>query len=91
MDFIKRQLRDKASALLSVAPDRVAPLPRVTVSGDSEVLLECHKGILLYREDRLRAATACGDITVTGKGLTLRELTKDMLLIRGRVEGVYYG
>ena len=85
-----KSIREKTADILSVAPDRIASLPRVIISGRSEVLLECHKGIVLYRADKLIAATSEGCISVCGEKLILKELRKDMLLVQGRIRGVTY-
>lgn len=72
-------------------PEEVAlGLPRLLLRGDSALSLENHQGILEYGEALIRVRTACGVLSVEGEGMTLAQMGKHDLLLRGTIRTVRY-
>ena len=72
-------------------PDEPARPPTGTLFGSDWALVENHKGLYQYREQEICLYTREGMLVVSGKGLTLKELSPERMFICGSVEAVRYG
>ena len=58
---------------------------RITSIGNRQLLVENHCGIRRYSESSILLATRCGCVEVTGSALSLCEVRRDALVIRGSI------
>lgn len=63
-------------------------LPLVELCGDRRVLIENHRGVSRYGGDQICVRVAFGEVAVQGCGLELARMTKEQLVICGRIDGV---
>lgn len=61
---------------------------RITSIGNRALLVENHRGILEFQQDRIALATGCGSVLVEGEQLLLSEVRRDALIIRGEIRHV---
>lgn len=71
-------------------PEVVSSLPRLVWYGSEKLLIEQHRGIVTYQQDILRFQTACGLLTIEGKGLELSQYGPDQAMVRGRIARLSY-
>lgn len=83
--MIRRKRRATAPAI-EWLKDVSGSRPRATMAGAKRVLVENHTGIISLTDGLIRLACSGGEITVTGRELTLSELRRDTAI----VEGVIY-
>ena len=69
-------------------PAETAGEPRLTQVGRSNLLVENHRGVFEYRAGCVRLKTRDGMLLVTGGELIIRELSKERMLIAGRIDSV---
>lgn len=62
--------------------------PIVEIAGSQRVLIENHLGVLGYSRERILVKVKFGCIHVCGCGLELLRMTREQLVIRGRIDGV---
>ncbi len=62
----------------------------ITLTGNSEMLIEGLRGILDYDCDALRVNTVSGIVAVTGSELTIKGLTAEELSLKGRIVSVEF-
>ena len=62
--------------------------PIVEIAGDRRVLIENHFGVKEYSRERIGVKVKYGVVTVCGCGLELIRMTKEQLVISGRIDGV---
>ena len=60
----------------------------VEIMGDDRVLIEGHKGVREYSRERIGVNVKFGMVTVCGNGLTLRCMTREQLIITGKIQGI---
>ena len=60
----------------------------VEMVGDRRVLVEHHKGIYQYQQDRIGIHVKYGDILVQGCGMEIASMTRYQLVITGRIDGI---
>lgn len=66
-------------------------LPGMTVAelaGDTRVLIEGHGGVTEYCRERVTVKVGYGLLSVTGCGLELRQMSRQQLVICGRIDGI---
>lgn len=62
----------------------------VTVTGNTEMLLENYKGIIEYTSERIRVQTKTCQVEVRGKQLLIAYYTNDEMKITGKICEVIY-
>lgn len=60
----------------------------VEIAGDCRVLVENHCGIIQYSRERICINVKFGRISVCGYNLELKRMTKEQLIISGKIEQV---
>ena len=68
--------------------DTLPGLPVVELAGDRRVLIENHLGVKAYGCERILVKVGFGHICVCGHGLNLIRMTREQLVIKGRIEGI---
>lgn len=70
-------------------PGEAAPgLPLVEICGQRRVLIENHRGVLSYGTELIRVCVSYGAVEVRGCGLELARMTREQLVIQGRIDSV---
>ncbi len=62
--------------------------PLVELAGDRRVLIENHRGVTEYGREQIRVRVRYGQILVCGGGMELARMTKEQLVIAGRIDSV---
>lgn len=85
----------KAYRFLELLADRAEletePMPAqpiIELAGDRRVLVENHSGVRAYSSERILINVRFGMVCVCGCGLQLIRMTKEQLVIRGRIDSV---
>lgn len=70
-------------------PAEAAPMQTlIEIAGEHRVLIENHKGVTVYGCNRIHIKATYGLVCVCGGNLKLARMTKQQLVIMGRIEGV---
>ena len=78
------------AGIFEIPQDIVLDLPRITMLGNKQVLIENHKGIIEYNETLVRVKLSQGELTVCGNELMLGNLQVEQILIEAVVTEVKY-
>ena len=62
--------------------------PIVEIAGDRRVLIENHFGVKEYSKERITVKVRYGCVSICGCQLELLRMTREQLVIRGRIDGV---
>lgn len=63
-------------------------MPLIELAGDRRVLIENHSGVTEYGREKIQVKVRYGQICVCGAGLELSRMTKQQLVISGRIDTV---
>lgn len=63
-------------------------IPKITMLGFNEMLIENYKGILEYEEFFIRICTYIGNVNINGFELKLNQITDEDIKITGRIENI---
>lgn len=66
----------------------VSNVPKITIIGFDEILIENYKGILEYEEFYIRINTHIGIINISGFNLNLEQMSKDDILVTGKIDSI---
>lgn len=83
--LMRRMLRS-----LELPEDVDLSVPRCTLVGRRDLLVENHKGILAYCAESVRLMSAEGDVVITGDALILTEFSRERALVSGRIDAVAF-
>lgn len=61
-------------------------LPLISLVGREEVIIENYRGILEYGEETVRLGTAEGILRIQGKGLCLKQLSAECMVVTGKID-----
>lgn len=76
--------------ILDIPQDVVLDLPRITMLGNKQLLIENHKGIIEYTSSLVRAKLSQGEIYIFGDSLSLGNLQAEQILVEGTIREVKY-
>lgn len=63
---------------------------RISLVGDMELLVENHRGVVEYRSERIALVVPNGQIAIAGEGLSISSISRDQVLILGRIRSIHY-
>ncbi len=78
------------AGFLEIPQDIVLDLPRITMLGNKQLLVENHKGIIEYTPSLVRIKLTQGELFVHGENLSLGNLQAEQILVEGVVQEVKY-
>ncbi len=84
----RESLLERTAQMLDLPADVVAGVPRLELTGDSELRMENHRGILAYGTEEIRVSGGRMIVRVLGEGLCLKAMNGSELLITGHVRAV---
>lgn len=74
--------------LASLSMDTGPGQPIVEIAGDRRVLIEYHQGVIAYSRERILVSVGYGTLCVFGCSLEMRHMTKEKLIICGKIDSV---
>lgn len=81
-------LLEKTAEVFDLPGDVLAGLPRVELTGDRELRMENHRGILSYGTEEIHISGGRLVVKVRGEGLELKSMNARELLLTGAIRAV---
>lgn len=78
----------RVSKFLEIPREVISDVPKITITGFDEILIENFKGILEYEDFFVRISTSLGNININGFNLKLNQMTDDDILVNGKIENI---
>lgn len=78
----------KVSKFLEIPREVISNIPKITITGFDEILIENFKGILEYEDYYIRINTSLGIININGYELKLENMTNDDIRVTGKIENI---
>lgn len=78
----------RLSETISTTKEAASGIPIVELAGDRRVLIENHKGVIEYGNERICVKVQYGCLCICGNKIELAKMTKDQLVITGTIDSV---
>jgi len=76
--------------VLDLPADAILDLPRITITGNLEILIEKHKGIEKYTTEEVWLRMKDGLICISGRKLAIRMIARDDIKLEGIIEKIEF-
>lgn len=86
----EQRFKEKFTEMLALPKEIVLDMPKITMLGNSQIIIENYKGIIEYDSERIRINTARGLIKIFGQNLEINTITNEEVLITGKVSNVEF-
>lgn len=86
----KKKWQESLADFFEMPKELICNLPRITLIGDVQMLLENYGGIIEYNDKLLRLKVREGEVVVKGKNFKIKNFLSDELLIEGKITSVEY-
>lgn len=73
---------------LDLPSEPIPGMPLVEIAGERRVLVENHGGVCQYGPEQICIRVKYGTISVQGRGLELARMSREQLIISGRIDCV---
>lgn len=83
-----KKTKKRLENLLEMPKEVYTNIPKLTVVGFDEMIIENYKSILEYEEFFVRINTHIGILNINGFNLNLEKMTNDDIKITGTIESV---
>lgn len=90
MSQLSRKIRKWAVEALDLPGDLVFDLPRLTMIGNKQLLIENHQGVVHFSPEELHLELKQGILTVEGAELVIKAIMPEEVIIEGRISGIKY-
>lgn len=89
-DKPKARLKEKITEVLELPKEVILNIPKITIFGCKDILIENYKGIIEYDSERIRINTSSGVIKITGRNLNIREITSEDVIVNGIIDALEF-
>lgn len=80
----------RISRVLEIPREIASNVPKITILGFDEMLIENYKSILEYEDVFVRINTHIGIIDISGINLKLNQMTDDDILVSGKFDEIEF-
>jgi sporulation protein YqfC len=85
---MKKKGMKKLNRMLEMPQEVYTNVPKFTITGFQELVIENYKGILEYENFFVRISTHIGIVNINGLNLNLETMTNDDIRVTGKIESV---
>ena len=84
----KKNTLSRIDKILEMPQEVYSNVPKITITGFNEMIIENFKGILEYEDYYVRINTEIGIININGYELKLENMTNDDIKVNGKIENI---
>ena len=92
-DMRRKKIEDvkmKVSDAFELPKEITLNLPKISIIGNIQMIVENHKGIIEYAPERIRINSSIGVIRIEGEGMNLRNIASDDIIVTGTIKKIEY-
>lgn len=90
MDNKVNKVKENISEKLELPRDIVLNLPKITITGDNEIIIENHKGVVLFEEKQVKVNSGVGMISISGSNFEILFMGGSTLTLSGTFRSIIY-
>lgn len=89
LNKISRKIKNRFNEITDISEELTTGIPKMSLLGNKECLIENCKGIIQYENEKIRLKTIIGKVLVEGESLHINEIGEGELLIKGNINSIY--
>lgn len=82
--------REKLSEMFELTKEIGLDMPKIVILGESEITIENHKGIEIFKTDEIKIKTKLGDLLIKGSSFEILYIGGATVTISGKFNSVAY-
>jgi sporulation protein YqfC len=82
--------RENIAEHLELPRDIILNIPKISITGDNEITIENHKGIILFEDKQIKINSNVGLISIQGTGFEILFIGGSTLTISGKFRSINY-
>lgn len=82
--------REILAEKLDIPKDIILNLPKITITGDEQITIENHKGIILFERNLIKINTKVRPINIHGENFEILYIGDSTITISGKFNSVIY-
>lgn len=86
----KKNIKERLTETLELPKEIILDVPRITVIGNIDMVIENYKGVFEYSDNRIRINTIQGIIKIEGLGLQIKEIVSEEVSINGKIHKIEF-
>lgn len=84
----KKELPQELAERLALPEEALLGAAKLTVTGGRQLLVENHRGVMDYGQERIVVSLGRGKLNISGTALVIRAMNRRELLVSGRIQSV---
>lgn len=86
----RERWKEKVMRALEIPGEVVLDLPRLVFTGNRQVRVENHRGVIAYSSQEVRVRVENGELVFQGEGLSLGAILPEELMVEGKIHSLTY-
>ncbi len=84
-----KKTRNKLERLLEIPVEVTTNIPKITLIGFEQLMIENYMGVIEYEEYLVKINTSIGIIIIEGNKMNLNQINENDVLISGEISKIY--
>ncbi|HJJ12289.1 MAG: YabP/YqfC family sporulation protein [Clostridia bacterium] len=84
-----KNTRNKIERMLELPIEVTTNIPKITITGFDQIMIENYMGIIEYEEYLVKINTSIGIIIMEGNKMNLNQINENDILISGEISKLY--
>lgn len=80
--------KERILNLVDFPKDVLLNLPKITLIGKTQLIVENHRGIIEYIPERIRINTSVGILRICGKDMAINSIMTEFIVINGEIANI---
>lgn len=84
------EAKESIANKLDLPRDIILNMPKITVTGENEIIIENHKGVVLFEENQVKVNSGVGLISIQGNRFEILFMGGSTITIGGKFKSIVY-
>ena len=86
----RKKMGETLANAFDLPKELVVDMPKITLIGNKEMVIENHKGIIQYASEKIRISITTGELIVSGKELFINSILLEEIIIYGEFQRIAF-
>jgi len=87
---VSKGFKQQVTEFLDLPGDIILNLPKVTLLGNLQLVVENHRGILKFSSGAIHISITGGELIICGRELKLRSVLAEEIFIEGEIKNIAF-